>query len=1039
MSSIDINIVNRNVGDNFNWTAVYGELKSSDLDKVGEQQTDNGGALNSLPTPFARFFVVKEAFRRVLEEEQNNTKKAGEAYERLVSDTLDVFELLYNAEFHKADWGRQGRKLVVKEWNYTQNLPGLNSAPKLKNAIEKYYASDITDKTLFFVILEDNGKELLLACSSPRTGFVTPPDLDWKGGTFAGSLYKNLDLSRRWEGRYFDGKPLLFGQRNEEFRNYMYKLFSGANVDSRYKEIQEYIRHFKDTVNQQWQGELKTILSDQGNTLIVNGIAISSSVAATTVDYLSQHLVKLPFKISSDRFLSILLKNAEEDRQYDYLLPLTREGILNLRQGFSLEGQLSTNGDVKVTLTNDGNTYNKTYRTENPSNQEGSIFDLRNGKLNLDVALFPNVLSEDPSQNNHFYVMLSARDSNTLPNFGTDAIALDFYRFDDSGKAKKIDQVETDDYEFGVKPPITRSRQESDSSYGTKYYELLNTAFDLVGGTLDVGKGKRISFALTPKWEKAKTGNKGFTYAIDLGTTSTYISRRENDKTTEPQQLTMNSQIVSFLHAPGGSDQLPLVKRIEEGSPEEFRTAFMTEFVPPLIDGKDYAFPTRTALCISNNEHKLSLFGSSDIAFYYDRHQGAPNQSVKTDIKWSKDENELRTFIRELLLLIKSDILQECGDVAQTKLIWFRPLSFSNALEKRFANLWKEEAKSILNVNTEHITCYTESEAPYYYFSTKAGFTDASSVAVLDIGGGSTDIVFYEDGEPIIANSVHFGCDVLWENGYNKFKNSKGADSNGIFTKYKSNIHFDKDELNKLNDSLIKDEQSSPKDVIEFWISHEKDTKISEKLTRDFAPVFVYHYTALLYYTASMLKAYGHKSPKTLIFSGNGSRYIDGYITSDKEILKTMANKIFTKVFEAESDTQLLLPTERKEATCYGGLYHADGTTSPKASVYLGDGRVDKYDTVNSLRADYGELNPLVKKEVSRMNAIYQDVLKDLTNDEVLENVDIKKDMKIVDNAIDAMDTRYKAKMDEYEDNEPFKDTLFFIPVIEGIFKLTQQ
>ena len=73
MASIDLNIIQRGAASDFKWTAGPGRITAADLGNIGEQRTDNGGALNALPTPFARFFIFKEAFRRVLEE-KNDTK-----------------------------------------------------------------------------------------------------------------------------------------------------------------------------------------------------------------------------------------------------------------------------------------------------------------------------------------------------------------------------------------------------------------------------------------------------------------------------------------------------------------------------------------------------------------------------------------------------------------------------------------------------------------------------------------------------------------------------------------------------------------------------------------------------------------------------------------------------------------------------------------------------------------------------------------------------------------------------------------------------
>ena len=67
MARIDLNIVDRG-NHRTEWAAEDVALTAESLDEVMEQKTDNSGALNSLPTPFARFFVAKEAFRRAQEE-----------------------------------------------------------------------------------------------------------------------------------------------------------------------------------------------------------------------------------------------------------------------------------------------------------------------------------------------------------------------------------------------------------------------------------------------------------------------------------------------------------------------------------------------------------------------------------------------------------------------------------------------------------------------------------------------------------------------------------------------------------------------------------------------------------------------------------------------------------------------------------------------------------------------------------------------------------------------------------------------------------
>ena len=107
--------------------------------------------MNALPTPFASFYIFKEAFRRVLEERNNPAKQAGRAYERLVSNCLDVFELLYNKNYHENLWKGSDLKIVIKEWNYSDDLNTLKTVvPVLGTAVESYFNDDLRDNKFSF-------------------------------------------------------------------------------------------------------------------------------------------------------------------------------------------------------------------------------------------------------------------------------------------------------------------------------------------------------------------------------------------------------------------------------------------------------------------------------------------------------------------------------------------------------------------------------------------------------------------------------------------------------------------------------------------------------------------------------------------------------------------------------------------------------------------------------------------------------------------------------------------------------------------------
>lgn len=137
MPRIDLNIVDRGA-QGTSWTADSIALTAESLDEVMEQKTDNSGALNSLPTPFARFFVAKEAFRRLLAENLISSNEAGFAYSQMVSDILDVYELLFNLTFHKNNTWKHGERLELREWKSQENLAIIKAKmPVFYNSIER--------------------------------------------------------------------------------------------------------------------------------------------------------------------------------------------------------------------------------------------------------------------------------------------------------------------------------------------------------------------------------------------------------------------------------------------------------------------------------------------------------------------------------------------------------------------------------------------------------------------------------------------------------------------------------------------------------------------------------------------------------------------------------------------------------------------------------------------------------------------------------------------------------------------------------------
>ncbi len=1054
MPRIDLNIVDRGIQGTA-WIAEDTGLTSDHLDEVMEQKTDNCGALNSLPTPFARFFVAREAFRRVMVEHINvekSDKEAGFAYRQLVSDILDVYELLFNLKYHQNNTWKNGQNIELREWNSKEQLAVIKKQmPILFNSLNHYYQTDIEDEKLYFLVYTEEGKEKLLACSSPMTGFVTPPDMDKtqvnKDGSihieFAGKQYNDLCIYRKSGGVYFRDIK-LFEEREQDFKNYMYyELFGSDKVDSRYKAIKEYIKSFRhDTeIRNDYKLKLTNVKTDQNDDLIINGLPVKSSDEIDINSYFTPTLIRLPYRIDRTRFTVVSYSNDKADRDYDYLLPFKPE-IFSLFEDNKIDTDIHINrSTVTVYLRYNGKEYHKDYGKDNLKPGMGFIKDMSAANINFDLGLFPNILSYKEQENNYFKILVVAADEDPeAPNFNIDQISLSFYKKDKEGFAQIKELDHNSGARYGVCPAVVRSRQKTDrDESGTKFYELYNSSFDLIEVAVQGETGLVI-----PVWEKSQATNDTYTYAIDLGTSNTFMSRCKNnpngtpDLSKKPELFKMDRPMVSYLHETHTNQQLALSRQIEESIFDKAKTKVKTEFLPALIDGTEYKFPIRTALCgIKNIADEARLFDNHNIAFFYERLMANDDQNIHTDIKWDKNDAMLRVFIRELLLIIKCDILQRNGDLDRTHLVWFRPLSFMGNIRSIYQEIWNSEPEKILCIQPSQIDCYSESEAPYYYFKNNDDIKDSAAVSVIDIGGGSTDFVYFKDNQPQIANSVHFGCDVLWSNGFNAFNNVK---ENGIYKKYADTIRFKRQDLANLNECFKQVDNASTKDIINFWLSNSEYCDIRRNLAQDFKPVFIYHLTSILFYMASMYKENNLSAPKTVVFSGNGSKYIDSFICTERRILKRMIDIVFTRVFGGEHNVNLELPCERKESTCYGGLYRNPDSPDVPEIVYQGDNTL-KYESVGDINKNYSIIKDALFKKYSTFNSLYKEILDMLKKEHIIDATanTLQYVQAAEENMSTPLDTYYKTQVKEkYQDEVLLYDSIFFLPIINRVFEMTK-
>lgn len=603
MASIDLNIKSRSA-QGTEWIAKDKPLRAEDLDDVTEYSSDNGKALNSLPTPFARFYIFKEAYRRV-KEEYLGGRPAGLANQRLVSDSLDIFEIIFNLKHHRNVWG-DGADVKIIEWDSDLDLKRLNNTnPLLGRALSNCYNFDIKESKLYFVLFETNGKNLLLGTSSPFTGFITPPDLDKEEKddkiVIVGKQYDILNIKRKSKGYYFKD-ILLFEDRDKDFKNFLYRQFLTGTVDARFEEIRNYLDEFKndpDIVNN-YPLNTTEALSVESSPIVVNGLTIQQNDEIDINSFFQPTIIKLPYKLSDKDFEGITYHRSNNNRTDDYMIPLKSEGLSLLAKGAKYTCQVKTTG-VQVNLVYNGFTYTKSYVNQPDDILQGRIVDLMADNKYINIGVFPNILSPRQQENNYFKVAIA--ETEDVQNFLTLDIAnveLAFYKKDCNGIYSLIPEVNANTRASnGVYQPIVRSTQslgQNGDTCGTKFYEVFNTDFDAIEIKINGASGM-----IMPKWRHSQLSNYSYTYAIDLGTSNTFISCVQQNSQNVPVQLELSEPMVSYMHDYSTDTRYSAAYRIESALHDKVRDTLITLFAPAQIDGKEYDLPIRTALCHDRN------------------------------------------------------------------------------------------------------------------------------------------------------------------------------------------------------------------------------------------------------------------------------------------------------------------------------------------------------------------------------------------------------------------------------------------------------
>lgn len=1080
----------------------WGQSNPYGSQAINQIQDPNGASakkeITSIPSPFARMDLIKTAYAEVI---KSKNLHGNTIYHKMVSDSLDIAQIFFN--YNKL---KDRVKIIV--WDAGKDLQALknNSDHKMiGNTLEMFMQQDSAtynfDKMKYIYLLQYTGAKRktqmdIIGATSPATLFFSSAnDLSY----LSDEIQFGLD-------KVFDSNYASLDQREVAFIEYMYayrKAYTQFNAD--FPEIDKYLDLVYEVLSVGVKNRIDAITANsiqdypeliiqpnyveingmryrcrKENTFIQSGFEIASDICPTNkkplvlpieegsmyadIPYVSAPWgytnkapffddnamdnrtlpcdgAKYPYLTISD-FLEDTLVQIENDGyswshmesfyptnqssdEACYLLPLKDEFFKYFSPKDLFEGETTekrilefeklSGNSVKVILRipikeNRYIEYERIYRA-------GLQADVKRNKgclkvLDFAIGIFPSIKFKESKD--AFYRISLIRNSEQCNE-------LELTCYYQSTSLKNL-------------PSIVRNDR---SSMKCKTYVIEKSLLDY----FRINCGQGVSGVIVPRFMEEK-GTDTFTFAIDFGTTNTHIEYSQNNKPA-----------VAFNIEEGN----PLMKLWGNIIPD-FRKILDFDFLPEVVGEKsEFYFPMRTALSEAKNANwnqAVYTYANANVPFPFEKKIGTDYNRIVTDLKWSNDIDNIkrvRCYIESIMWLLRCKVLSCYGDLRQTRIVWFYPISMTPARFNNFNQEWKNAYEKYLGGNPSNIVPVTESVAPYEYY--KGSVNNANNMVTIDIGGGTSDVVIASNGTVNYISSFRFAANSIFGDAYAQ---QGGGSINSLLTCYKPTIKKVLDdnnlvELSKICDTRFEDRISS--NIASFFFSLKENKEVMGKGVsdhldfnqmlqndNDFKIVFLLFYSALIYHVAKMMKAKGKEMPRHICFSGNGSKVIK-ILSTSSETLEDYTKLLFEKVYgqKYSSNGLTILQNEKnpKEVTCKGGISNMEpqsynqiaktkivlksleDTSEPFISTEVYSD-IDKTYIQKSLKSveEFLDMVFSLSKEFSFKN--YFDV-SDLSLQ--IAKTECYRDMEIY------LQNGLTLKKKEVAENDPIEETLFFYPM----------
>lgn len=927
--------------------------------------TDPDGAtaskeITSIPSPFARIDLVKNAFKEVV---NTGNLDGNTIYHKMVSDSLDVGEIFFNID-------QYSDIVQILIWNKEDNIQRLTNSQVsghkiFADAFNKYWESDshaynFVD-TQNFYILEYLGPQrtqnCIIGATSPATLFFsTANDLSF--------MSNNL---QQGQIVFFDNNYEALYRRNFEYVKMLWILKCSIDAfANKLPEIEEYLNLTYRQLTDKQKLELDNITNNSGGvinefeTITIgnnevnilgtpiykrgNSLITNSEFAIQSSKQINYNPIPLVLPISSGNRYSTLRYTTDvwgtdnhapfidtqtditmrrlpnDNRQQPYLTISDFLQPYVIKVPHQINAELYFNGNYDnqysfllpltsrffefFTVTDLQSTINGRPMIELQSIGGGLRVTLRipiTGNTTIRYIEYTRNYIDSTINGNRPLLDLSDN-TGCIVESEFDAFIMPAINF-----------IEPQDAFYriylanGVEENINLSFY--DGIREVNAYRCVrgdNNAIEMKAYTIEGDKFDCIKITLNnapavegfviPKLKQQQNLNT-FKFAIDFGTSSTCIAYKKLNNREEVLEYDTNNTPLSPLFC-------------NDDGREEFDVIERNILPFNLNRGSECSLPTRSVISYTINDltnfgQQMPAFAKTNIDFFYNKRRNYDYNRDVTNLKWGEDENTetlVECYIECILLLIRNKILLEQGDIHSTEIVWFYPLSMSQNRLNRLRDVWNRGISKYFGAII--INEITESIAPIPYITNR--YKGAQNIVNIDIGGGTTDIAYSRMTDVQWIASIRFASDDL-------FRENDGI--NGIIEYFKPkltkvlNDNNLEDLISVLNN--IADNENKTIEEASFLFSLKNQRQVREKglapisidfdnlLQRDenFKIVFILFYSAIIYYIAQIVKTMGLAPPDYINFSGNGSKNIR-IITTNNRTLAQYSRKIFELVVD---------------------------------------------------------------------------------------------------------------------------------------------